>query len=289
MILKGKKALIVGASQGLGFSVAEAYLNEGADVVICARHPEILNHAYENLKSKLMKGQQLLSYVIDTTDSNAVELMVNDIIKQWSTLDVLLVSAAIQGPMGAFENQSYEEWSKTIDINLNGVFNCCRFVVPFMKKNDCGKIILISGGGATKSRPYFSAYAASKAALVRFGETIAEELKSYHIDVNSIAPGVMNTRLMDEMLAAGPEIIGAEYHDLIKQKEHSDESIRLSSSLLVFLASSSSNGITGKLISAKWDPWQQLPHHLDALKSSDVYTLRRIVPEDRALVLESMQ
>jgi NAD(P)-dependent dehydrogenase (short-subunit alcohol dehydrogenase family) len=289
MLLKGKTAIIAGASQGLGLSIAKAFLKAGANIAICARNQELLNKASLELNQNLLPGQKILSYAIDITHSNDVERMVQNVMERLGQIDILLISAAIQGPMGAFETQSYEEWSDTIDINLKGVFNCCRYVAPHMKEAKYGKIILLSGGGATKARPYFSAYAASKVAVVRFGETIAEELRPYHIDVNSIAPGVMNTRLMDEMLAAGPEVIGREYHDLIKQKDSSDESIRLSSSLSVFLASNLSDGISGKLISAKWDPWQNLPKYIEAMQSSDVYTLRRILPEDRALVLESCE
>jgi 3-oxoacyl-[acyl-carrier protein] reductase len=130
--------------------------------------------------------------------------------------------------------------------------------------------------------PRISAYAASKAAVVRFAETLAEEARNDNIFVNAIAPGALNTRLLDEVLEAGPEKVGQDFYNrAVKQKEHGGAPIERGADLAVFLASSASDGITGKLISAIWDPWETLPNHLAALSQTDIYTLRRIVPKDR--------
>src|SRR5205823_2003331 len=121
--------------------------------------------------------------------------------------------------------------------------------------------------------------AASKAAVVRFGETLAEEVRDFGIDVNSVAPGALNTRLLNEVLAAGPQVVGtAFYEQSRKQSTDGGTPLEVGASLCVFLASSESDGITGKLISAVWDPWSDLPGHLDELTRSDLYTLRRITP-----------
>jgi 3-oxoacyl-[acyl-carrier protein] reductase len=102
------------------------------------------------------------------------------------------------------------------------------------------------------------------------------------IDVNAVAPGSLNTRLLDEVLEAGPERVGhAFYEQALKQKESGGTPIERGAALCVFLASSSGDRITGKLLSAVWDPWEDLPQHVDDLASSDIYTLRRIVPSDR--------
>jgi NAD(P)-dependent dehydrogenase (short-subunit alcohol dehydrogenase family) len=147
-----------------------------------------------------------------------------------------------------------------------------------------GKIIQLSGGGATSPLPMLSAYATSKAAVVRFMETLAEETRSHRIDVNCIAPGALNTRLLDQFIAAGPEQIGAEFHArAVRQKEQGGAPLGQGAALAVFLGSAASDGITGKLISAVWDPWTQLPEHREDLRRTDVYTLRRIVPQDRDL------
>jgi NAD(P)-dependent dehydrogenase (short-subunit alcohol dehydrogenase family) len=168
-----------------------------------------------------------------------------------------------------------------MDINLYGVLLPSRAVIPHFKKNGRGKIIVLSGGGATNPLPNISAYAASKAAAVRLMETLAEELRSFQVDVNAIAPGALATRLVDEVLAAGPEKVGAAFFEKNKQwKEKGATPLELGARLAVYLASRESDGITGKLISAQWDPWEKL-HEFKADLNSDIYALRRIVPKDR--------
>jgi NAD(P)-dependent dehydrogenase (short-subunit alcohol dehydrogenase family) len=160
----------------------------------------------------------------------------------------------------------------------------CRALLPHFKERRYGKIIQLSGGGATNPLPRLSAYAASKAAVVRFAETLAEEVRQAGIDVNCIAPGALNTRLLDEVLAAGPEKVGqAFYERSLKQKAEGGAPLEKGADLAVFLGAAASDGITGKLLSAVWDPWLELPARLDDLQRTDVYTLRRIVPKDRGL------
>ena len=145
-----------------------------------------------------------------------------------------------------------------------------------------GATVGSSGGGATTPLPNICSYAASKAAFVLLMETLAEELKPHRVDVNAIAPGALNTRLVDEVLAAGPEKVGAAFFEKNKQwKEKGATPLDLGAKLAVFLASAESDGITGKLISAQWDPWPTLHEHREELAKSDIYCLRRIVPEDR--------
>jgi 3-oxoacyl-[acyl-carrier protein] reductase len=197
-------------------------------------------------------------------------------------LDVLICNAGIYGPMGPIDGVEWDDWVQALNVNLCGAVFCCRAVLPHFRARKHGKIILLSGGGATKPTPFLSAYAASKAALVRFGETLAEEIKSDHIDVNSVAPGALNTRLLEEVLQAGPERVGqAFYQQSVAQKESGGVPLQTGASLCAFLASAESDGITGRLISAVWDPWHELRDRRDELTASDIYTLRRIVPEDR--------
>ena len=158
----------------------------------------------------------------------------------------------------------------------------CRALLPHFRANKRGKIINLSGGGATAPLPKLSAYAASKAALVRLTETFAHETLGCGIDINAIAPGALNTRLLDEVIEAGPEKVGKEFYERsLEQKQNGGASMQKAAELCVFLASDQSDGITGRLLSAVWDPWQDLPKHLGKLKSSEIYTLRRIVPADR--------
>jgi 3-oxoacyl-[acyl-carrier protein] reductase len=156
-----------------------------------------------------------------------------------------------------------------------------------MRKQGGGKIILLSGGGATAPLPRVSAYAASKAAVVRFGETLAEEVKDANIDVNAIAPGALNTRLTDQIVEAGPDRVGKSlYERAVQWRAGSATPLEVGADLVTFLASSESDGITGRLIAAVWDPWRDFPSQRERIASSDVYTLRRIVPEDRGWASE---
>jgi NAD(P)-dependent dehydrogenase (short-subunit alcohol dehydrogenase family) len=197
------------------------------------------------------------------------------------SLQALVLNAGIYGPMGPTEKVNLEEWKRAIEINLLGVLLPCRALIPHFKTARSGKIIVLSGGGATNPLPNISSYAASKAAVVRLAETLAEELRSFNVDVNAIAPGALKTRFVDQVLAAGPETVGTEF--FAKNKKWSEEGavpMELGASLAVYLASAESNGITGKLISAQWDPWHALHEFKDDLKG-EIYTLRRIVPKDR--------
>ena len=174
-----------------------------------------------------------------------------------------------------------QEWIQAVQINLGGTFLCTKAVLPTMIKNKKGKIINLSGGGATSPFPRFSAYSTSKAGVVRLTETLAQEVREYAIDINAIAPGAVNTRLLDQVVEAG-EVAGKEYLDLVmKRKRDGCVSPDQVAELAVFLASSKSDGLSGRLISLLWDDWRELPGHLDEVMSTDVYTMRRVVPEDR--------
>jgi 3-oxoacyl-[acyl-carrier protein] reductase len=192
-----------------------------------------------------------------------------------------VLNAGIYGPMGPTESVDLTEWRRAMDINVGGVLLPCRALIPHFKKVGRGKVIVLSGGGATNPLPNISAYAASKAAAIRLMETFAEELKQFHVDVNAIAPGALATRLVDEVLAAGPERVGAAFFEKNKSwKDKGATPLELGADLAVYLASAASDGITGKLISAQWDPWEKL-HDFKSDLNSDIYTLRRIVPKDR--------
>jgi 3-oxoacyl-[acyl-carrier protein] reductase len=197
-------------------------------------------------------------------------------------LDVLVNNAGIYGPMGPIEDVDWQSWVDAINVNVLGSVSMCRAVLPHFKRQRAGKIVQLSGGGATNPLPFISAYAASKAAIVRFVETLAEEVRGHGIEVNAIAPGALNTRMLDEVLAAGPERVGADFYARAqKQRDSGGAPLSAGADLAVFLGSPASDGITGKLISAIWDPWGEFGAHLAEMQTSDVYTLRRIVPKDR--------
>jgi NAD(P)-dependent dehydrogenase (short-subunit alcohol dehydrogenase family) len=192
-------------------------------------------------------------------------------------------NAGVYGPKGTIDRVDWSEWARAVEINLFGSVLPARALVGHFAERGYGKIVQLSGGGATNPLPGLSAYAASKAAVVRFAETLAGELREHHVDVNAIAPGALNTRMLDEVIAAGPEAVGqAFYERALEQQRSGGVPLERGAELAVFLGSAASDGVTGKLLSAVWDPWAELPEHRADLES-DVYTLRRIVPGDRGL------
>jgi NAD(P)-dependent dehydrogenase (short-subunit alcohol dehydrogenase family) len=281
MLLKGKNAIITGSNRGLGKEIAREFIREGANVVICARDYDLLYITKEELSVDLKEGQKLYVFSVDISNKFHVESFFRSVMCVFDRIDILVNNAGIQGTKGLVDIKDYESWVKTININLIGTVHMCMIFLPEFKKQGFGKILNLSGGGSANPRPHFSAYATSKAAVVRFSETLAEELRGTGIDVNCIAPGALNTRLLDEVLEAGEEKIGKEYYQrALKQKESGGSSIINSAEMITFLASENCDGITGKLISAVWDDWKDLPNHKQELNNTDIYTLRRILPSD---------
>jgi len=253
-------------------------------VLLCARTADDLEGAAEGVRAAAAPGAQVFAERADVSSEADVGRLAEVIKKQFGKLDILVSNAGVYGPKGAVDEVSWSDWSQAISINLLGTVLCCRAFLPLLRHATRGKILLVSGGGATKPLPFLSAYAASKAAVVRFGETLAEELRDAGIDVNSIAPGALNTRLLEEVLSAGPEKVGQSFYEAsLRQKESGGTPPERGAELCVYLASSESDGITGKLISAVWDPWTDFAAHRQDLQKTDVFTLRRIVPRERGL------
>ena len=280
MKLKNVNTLITGASQGLGKAIAGHFLREGANAVICARGEKELFATRDEL-AKQFPSQKVFAKTCDVSNEAQVNDLVAFTLRELGPLHALVLNAGVYGPMGATESVPLDEWRRAMDINLYGVLLPCRAVIPLFKKNGRGKIVVLSGGGATNPMPNISAYAASKAAVIRLVETLAGELKPFCVDVNAIAPGALKTRFVDQVLAAGPEKVGEAFFAKNKQWAQTGAvPLELGAKLAVYLASAQSDGITGKLISAQWDPWEKL-HEFKGDLDSDIYTLRRIVPKDR--------
>jgi NAD(P)-dependent dehydrogenase (short-subunit alcohol dehydrogenase family) len=283
-VLAGRAAIVTGGSHGLGLEIARAYVAAGARVLVCARDAAALERARTELESLAPDRASVEAATVDVSEPKAVEGLVGVALERFSRIHVLVNNAGVYGPKGPTEDVAWDEWEHAVRVNLFGSVLCSREVLPHFRANGYGKIIQLSGGGATSPLPRLSAYAASKAAVVRFAETLAEELRGTGIDVNAIAPGALNTRLLDEVLEAGPGSVGDSFYErALEQRSSGGTPLDLGARLAVFLASGDSDGITGKLISAAWDPWGELPLHADDLRSTDVYTLRRIVPADRHL------
>jgi len=283
MHLGDRSAIITGASQGLGKAIATSFVQAGASVLLLARSAELLYQVQQELTPLAMRpGQQILIMRGDVAAPEDCHAVVRYAQEALRNLTILVNNAGVYGPMGRIEEVDWQAWVEAVHINLFGTVLMCRAVIPLLRAQGYGKIINLSGGGATAPLPRISAYAAAKAAVVRLTETFAEELRDAHIDVNAIAPGALNTRLLEEVLAAGPEKVGQSFYERsLQQRDEGGVPLERGADLAVFLASAASDGISGRLLSAVWDDWAHLPDKRQQLAQSDIYTLRRIVPEDR--------
>ena len=280
----GKTVLLTGASRGLGLHIAEAFWSRGADLFLVARSGEILAALCGRLSAAAPGGRRVDQLASDLARPEAPGEIFEALRKFSPRLDVLVNNAAIVGPVGPLADNDWAQWQKTIQVNLLAPIALCRMAIQKMKSQGGGAIVNLSGGGATSPRPFFSAYGTAKAGLVRFTETIAVEAAPYGIRLNAIAPGALNTEMLDTVLRAGPAAAGeTEYRKALQQAESGGASPLAPAELAVFLASDAAAGISGRLISAAWDPWRKLANHTAELAGSDVYTLRRIVPKDRGL------
>ena len=281
-VLSGKVAIITGANQGLGLQIAQRFLAAGADLMLCARNAALLDQARSELLKSASPEQKILAQTADVSVESDVQNVVKQALDQLKGCHILVNNAGVYGPKGEIDSVDWADWVKAIEINVYGSVLMSRAVLPHFKAQGYGKVIQLSGGGATNPLPRISAYAVSKAAIVRYAETLAEEVRGTGIDVNCIAPGALNTRMLDEILEAGPDKVGQVFYERsLKQKETGGAGLDKGAELALFLASSESDGITGKLISAVWDDWEHWPEHLSELSKSDAYTLRRITGRDR--------
>jgi 3-oxoacyl-[acyl-carrier protein] reductase len=201
---------------------------------------------------------------------------VQEVESKLGQVDVLVNCAGVVGPIGPFETSDVRDWAKAVEINLLGSVYLARAVVPGMVARRQGKIILLSGGGAAYARPFFTSYSSSKAAVVRFAESLAQELEEANIQVNAVAPGPVKSHMWDQMRAAGASGGPKLLEELKRMDETGGAPPERAAGLVAFLASERSSKLTGRLLSAVWDNWEQLENHIEKIRSSDAGTLRRI-------------
>jgi len=273
MKLTDRVAIVTGGGRGIGKAIALAFAREGAHLVLSSR---TLSEAQATAAEARAIGQRALAMKVDVSERQEVEAMVAAALAKFGGIDILVNNAAVQPPIGPLWENDPDEWLRAVLINLGGVFLCCQAVLPIMIRQGAGKIINLSGGGATSPRPFFSAYAASKAAIVRLTETLAEEVKQHNIQVNAIAPGPVNTRMTEQVLAAGSAAGEEILARTRREKETGGVPPERAAALALFLASDESDGLTGRLISAVWDDWRSLASCLEEVMATELYTLRRI-------------
>jgi 3-oxoacyl-[acyl-carrier protein] reductase len=268
--LKDKTAVITRAGRGIGKRLAIAFAAEGAKIGLVARTLPELHLA--QLEIAHAGGVSMVAPA-DVSSYRQVEDAIDAVRRRFGPIDILINGAGIQGPIGPTVDADPAAWDEVIQVNLTGAFYACRAVLPEMVARRSGKIVNISGGGAAYSRPYFTAYAASKAGLVRFTESLADEVAEHNIQVNAMAPGATYTHMTDQVLEAGERAGQKALEDARNIRFSGGVPPEKQIALALFLVSQRSNHITGKLISVQED-WRRLER---VSLTPEQYTLRRVV------------
>lgn len=263
------KILITGVSSGIGLSLARLFQEEEVWGLARRQPPEDLRCRF----TPCDLGQWI-----------GVERVARESKQTWGRVDAVIHCAGIQGEVGKAMELDPQAWAETVRSNIEGAYFVLRAFFPLLLRDHSKrrKVILFSGGGASKPRPFFSAYGCAKTALVRLVETLAAEWIDLPIDINIVAPGAINTAMTRDVVAMGPQSAGEEeYRRARAQLESGGDSLIKLHEMVRFLVSEDSDGITGRFISAQWDPWKNFHEFREQLNESDIYTLRRVVPEER--------
>ena len=275
MKLENRVAVVTGAGGALGQAISAAFAREGAYLVVVDINGAGLD-AIRGVCSELRT--ECITAEADVSNPACAVSFTREALQRFGRIDVLVNAAGIYGPIGNLVDVDVTEWQRTVQTNLLATVYACHAVLPSMIERGGGSIINLSGGGATAPLPQFSAYGASKAAVVRFTETLAAEVVDHGVRVNAIAPGLINTGFHDAVLKVGGSSGGfGETIRRLRETGAGGTPIHLPAQLAVFLASDLSEGLTGRLLSAPNDDWANWKRSdIEMLDNTPWYTLRRI-------------
>ncbi len=283
-LLKDKVAIVTGGSRGIGKAIAERFAQEGCNLMLASRTKSELEKTAESIKKQF--SVNISSYQTDIGNENEVASMVQKTIAEFGKIDILINNAAIVGPTGEISQINGREFFNTLKNNIGGTVFCTKAVIPHMKSQKRGCIINLSGGGGLYPLPYYDAYSASKAAIVRLTENFALELEKFNIFVTAISPGAVNTKMFDEQLKIGKNTIGEKNWQALQDRLASGgDSIYKASELALFIACQNRKELNGRVISAIWDNWENISKQKEKIIDTDVFQMRRIVPKDREIDL----
>jgi NAD(P)-dependent dehydrogenase (short-subunit alcohol dehydrogenase family) len=265
---KDATILITGAGRGIGKRLAIGFAQAGFRVGLLGRSQGELDVTKLEIEHA---GGAALRIRADVSNYEQVAAGVEKMNTHWGGVHALIANAAVQGPVGPFLENRPADWTELFRTNVLGVFNTCRAVLPQMIQRRSGKVIVMSGTGAASPRASFAAYSAGKAAVARFVESLAEEVRDDNVQINSMFPGQTYTSMTDEILKAGPRAGPAEIEQAEKVRLTGGMPPEKQLQLALFLASERSNHVTGKLIYVQ-DDWKKLEMENGR---PDAFTLRR--------------
>jgi len=260
--------LITGGSSGIGKYLAEN-LSIKNNVITCT----------STKKNFLKENKKITNYYCDISNEKSVIKFSKLLKKKINKIDVIINCAGTYGNIGKFHNMKFSHWKRAIEVNFFGTFLICKYFLKFLFKSKIRKIINFSGGGAFNSFPNYSSYACSKAAVVRFTETIAEELKYKKICVNCIAPGFVATNIHKKTIDSGSKFAGNKFYmETLKQLKKGGTPLNKIYDCICFLISKKTKLLTGKTISVNFDPWDKkvFANNILHIANSDALTMRRV-------------
>lgn len=265
-----KCVLITGGGRGIGKRMAIGFARLGARLALVARSKAELDLAHIEIEQN---GGNALRIRGDVADPEQMTVAIDRVrVAYGGVPDVLICAAGVAGPLHDFLHCSFKQWTEALQINLMGVVNACRAVLPGMVERRHGKIIVLTCESGLAPKLHFSSYATAKTAVVRFVESIAPELAEHNVQINCLDPGPAYTSITDEIIRAGDRIDAKTAAEAIEVRRTGGTSPEEQMKLAEFLASENSNHITGRLIHID-DDWKKLKN---STPRADAFTLRRV-------------
>ena len=192
--LKDRVAVVTGGAQGFGLAITERFIDSGAKVVIWDIDENEAKKALEKVKSKNLTYQ-----IVDVSNIETINNKLSEIDNTHGKIDIFINNAGVAGKNTTVAEYPVDEWNKVINLNLNAVFYCCKAVVPFMEKNNYGRIVNIASIAGKEGNPNASAYSTSKAGVIGLTKSLGKELAQKNIAVNCVTPAAAKTRIFDQM------------------------------------------------------------------------------------------
>ena len=267
--LKGQVALITGAGRGLGRAFSLGLAAAGMRVAVVARSADQIAETVSLIQAA---GGTAIAIRADVTDPRAVKRMAQEARQSLGPIDLLVNNAGAGGPFGPTWEVDAEQWWRNFETNVRAPFLCCREFLPDMIARGRGRIINVASGAGTLSIPYMSAYVSSKAALIRFTETVAAEARKSGVSLFAIQPGTVRTAMAQELLDSAE---GARWLPWFQKifEEGGDVTADPATSLVLFLASGKADELSGRFFAVPEDPAAVVERAAE-VKREDLYALR---------------